>query len=103
VDTDEVCFGDRLNALALTHMALLSLRADLDYIQYWAEAWYLTAEQMRLMHLYTACHCVYFMGEMGQKFNKDAPEPIDPERVSHLHAVLDHLLQIVLSTRNLNQ
>lgn len=92
VDTDEVCFGDRLNALALTHMALLSMHADTDYIEYWAEAWHLTAEQRRVMHLYTACHCVYFMGEQGQKFNKDVPEPVDPAHVEHLHAVLTYLL-----------
>ncbi len=95
VDTDEICFGDRINALALTHMALLSQKADLDYIAYWAEAWHLTAAQMRIMHLYTACHCVYFMGEMGQKFNKDAPEPVDPARVDYLHTVLGHLLKNV--------
>lgn len=95
VDTDEVCFGDRLNALALTHMALLSIHADLDYIYYWAEAWHLTVEQMQIMHLYTACHCVYFMGELGQKFNKDTPDPIDPEHIAYLHTVLDQLLQNV--------
>ena len=92
VDTDNVCFGDRLDVLALTYMALLSDRAETDYVDYWAEAWGLVAEQMRIMHLYTAMHCVYFMGEMGQKFNKDAPEPVDMERVEYLVQVLDELL-----------
>lgn len=40
-------------------------------------------------------HYGYFRGEMGQKFNKDAPEPVDPERVEYLRHVLDELLNKV--------
>jgi hypothetical protein len=93
VDTDNVCFGDRLNVLALTYMALLSDQVETDYVDFWAEAWELTEEQLQIMHLYTALHCVYFMGEMGQKFNKESPNSIDLNRVHYLQEVLNNLLK----------
>jgi hypothetical protein len=94
VDIDDLCFGDRLYVLSLTHMSLLSSQAPLDYIHAWSEAWNLTPTERRVMRLYTAIHCVGFIGEIGQRFNKEVAE-IDYVRLRHLETTLDDLLRPV--------
>lgn len=42
--------------------------------------------------LYTALHCLAFLGELGQAFNRDEPAPIDRAHQAHLEAVLCSLL-----------
>jgi aminoglycoside phosphotransferase (APT) family kinase protein len=92
VDTDCVCFGDPLFTVALTWMALLSQRLETDYIDYWREHMQLTSEQERALRLYTAVFCVNFLGELGQRFNKDEAAPIDPTYLHHLECTLGWLL-----------
>ena len=92
VDVDHVCFGDRLDVLALTHMALLSMDAETSYIDAWANAWQLDAFQLRVMNLYTAMHGVYFMSEIGRKFNRETPEPASEEMIARLNRVIPMLL-----------
>jgi aminoglycoside phosphotransferase (APT) family kinase protein len=92
VDVDSVCFGDPLWVLALTNMAMLSSGYDREYVDAWASALDLSDEQERVLALYTAMHCVAFIGEIGQRFNKEAAPPVDPKRVSYLRSVLDDLL-----------
>jgi Ser/Thr protein kinase RdoA (MazF antagonist) len=93
VDVDFVCFGDNLLTTALTQMALISMRSDLDYIGYWCEAANVTEQQREVLDCYTALFCVDFMGEIGQQFNKERPEPIDRGRVRWLNDSLDELLR----------
>jgi Ser/Thr protein kinase RdoA (MazF antagonist) len=92
VDTDNVCFGDRLDVLALTNTAVLSRGWEPDYIDYWAEAWELGAAERKLVDLYTAMHGVYFMGEIGQKWNKDEPLEADETYIERLREVVEGLL-----------
>lgn len=92
VDVDVVCFGDRLLTTALTQMALINMRSDLDYITFWCEAANVTEQQREVLVCYTALFCVDFMGELGQQFNKERPEPIDREKVGWLNDSLDELL-----------
>ncbi len=92
VDVDFVCFGDKLLATALTQMSLINMRADLDYIDYWCEAASVTEQQREVLVFYTALFCVDFMGELGQRFNKDRPESINTERVGWLNDALDKML-----------
>ena len=94
VDVDFVCFGDNLLTTALTQMSLINMRADLDYIDYWCEAANVTDQQREVLVFYTALFCVDFMGELGQKFNKDHPESINRERVRRLNDALDELLSL---------
>lgn len=91
VDIDDLCFGDRLYVLSLTNMAFLSARLVMDYIDFWGEAWSLTSFELRVMRVYTAINCVGFIGEMGQRFNKDVAE-VDHARLRYLEGILDHLL-----------
>ena len=92
VDVDVVCFGDSLFAIALTKMSLLSSGYATDYTDFWCDELGLTEEQRRAIQFYTAIFCVDFMSELGQRFNKDHAEPIDPAEVAHLTNILDHLL-----------
>ena len=91
VDVDEVCFGDRLYVLALTNMALLSVQANLDYIQYWSDAWSLSPVERTMVKLYTAAHCTGFIGELGQRFNRDSA-PLDMRRKSLLEGIFESLI-----------
>ncbi len=93
VDVDEVCFGDPIFTIALTQMALLSSKHDVDYIDMWCDLVELSAEQRRVLNLYTAIFCVDFMGEIGQRFNRTTPLPADPARIQHLENTLTDLLQ----------
>jgi hypothetical protein len=91
VDIDDLCFGDPLYVLSLTYMALLSSRSSTDYVDFWSNAWELTSLQRTVTRIYTAIHCVGFIGEVGQRFNKDVVE-IDHARLRYLEGILDDLL-----------
>ena len=93
VDTDYVCFGDRLYVLALTQMALLSTKDDLDYIDHWAEAWGLNEFQRQVVNVYTAIHCIQFMVELGHATNTPPTVPFDAAQLTHLESILDSMLQ----------
>ncbi len=42
--------------------------------------------------LYTALHCVAFLGEIGQAFNRAEPEPVDEDYREHMEQTLASLL-----------
>ena len=92
VDIDDLCFGDSLFVVALTYMALLSREYETDYIKFWCNKLKLSNEQRKIMNFYTAIFCVTFMGEIGQKFNKDIVE-VDLNQVKRLENILDMLLK----------
>lgn len=92
VDVDCVCFGDNLFPIALTQMSLLNTGFDLDYIDFWCNAAKLTDEQRSVLSFYTTLFCVDFMGELGQTFNKENPQPAKAEDIQRLSNILDNLL-----------
>lgn len=89
VDTDQVCFGDPLFTVGLTHMALLSLDAETDYIDYWLDAVEATAEERAIVRAYTLVFCLNFMSELGQVFNKEVA--FSGERAAQLAAIFESL------------
>jgi aminoglycoside phosphotransferase (APT) family kinase protein len=91
VDVDDLCFGDPLLVLALTRMALLANDWETDYVHHWASAWQLSGYQSEALDFYTALFCVTFMGEIGQKFNKDSAI-IDSGKVVRYENILDSLI-----------
>jgi hypothetical protein len=94
VDVDWLCFGDSLFTVALTRAALLSSGANPDYTDHWCEVLGLTSEERRVILFYTAVFCVDFMGEIGQRFNRDEERP-DLERLAHLERILtEHLDEV---------
>jgi hypothetical protein len=77
--------------LALTRMALLANDWETDYIDYWGSAWRLSGYQTEALDFYTALFCVTFMGEIGQKFNKDSVI-IDSDKIARYEEILDSLI-----------
>lgn len=94
VDVDSLCFGDSLFTVALTRLALLTLKKDTRYIDYWLEAMNATSDQRAVLDFYTAIFCVNFLGEQGQAFNRDEGV-IDHAMIASLNATLDELLDRV--------
>lgn len=96
VDVDVVCYGDPLYVVALTRMSLLSRAYDTGYIDAWLAALDPVPAQDReallRLDLYTAVFCVDLLAELGQRFNKVGPEPVDPASVARLLTVLDELV-----------
>jgi aminoglycoside phosphotransferase (APT) family kinase protein len=92
VDVDSMAFGDPLWTVALTRMALLSMKSPTDYIDAWVDAMDPGTAPAERLDLYTALHCVAFLGEIGQAFNRDAPQDVDEEYRDHLEHVLTGLL-----------
>lgn len=96
VDVDRVCFGDPLFTPALTRMALLARGYPLDYLDAWLERLQLSAARRRLLDLYTALFALNFLGELGQRFNRVRPQPVDPAQRRRLLALLRGLLAATL-------
>jgi Ser/Thr protein kinase RdoA (MazF antagonist) len=94
VDTDYVCFGDPLFTLALTTMALLAAGHDTLYTDAWRAVLDLRPEQVRALDVYTAVFCVNFLSELGQRFNRDEPAPVDLAYQRRLERILDQLLTL---------
>lgn len=92
VDVDWMCFGDNLETVALTNVALLSENCETDYIEFWCETMRLDDVQRKVLNLYSAMTCVDFLSEIGQTFNKDAPIDFDEKKVKRLLEMLDYLL-----------
>ena len=92
VDVDGIACGDPLFVPALTRMSLLSRGFDTFYTDAWAERLQLSRQRLRHLDLYTAMFAVNFLGELGQRFNLDAPPSVDPAVVGRLVAILDDLL-----------
>ena len=92
VDVDEICFGDPLLTVALTRMSLLKRRLDADYVDCLAAELGLDDERQAVLTVYTALFCVNFLGELGQRFNRDEPVAFDAAEVDYLLGVLDRLL-----------
>ena len=95
VDVDSVCYGDPLWVLALTNMALRSMGGDQVYVDAWVDELDLSDEARTAMALYTSMHCVAFLGEIGQRFNKDVAPPVDHAYRRRLESVLGELLDEV--------
>ena len=90
VDVDDVCFGDPLLLIALIRMALWANGRDLAYVGMWLDIVRPDAEQCAALDLYTLQHCIDFMSELGQRFNRGeaAIEPAYLARLRAIHAEL---------------
>ena len=78
--------------VALTRMALLSMRSPTDYVDAWCEAMEPGTAPADRLDLYTALHCVAFLGEIGQSFNREEPKATDAAYREHLEQTLASLL-----------
>lgn len=92
VDVDQTGFGDPLWAPALTRASLLASGRRTDYADIQLAVLARTGAGSDLIDLYTALHCLAFLGEIGQTFNRDDPAAIDESARRHLESVLATLL-----------
>lgn len=89
IDLDEVCFGDPLYFVALTHMALIFSGEDTLYIEYLMTALGADEVAWEMLHVYSIIFCLDFMSEQGMAFNKDRPAPVDHKAVAILNDIYD--------------
>lgn len=92
VDVDEMAFGDPLWTVALTRMSLLSAGRSTAYADEQVDLVSASSDARDRVVLYTALHCLWFLGELGQAFNRDEPAPLDRAHQAHLEGVLSSLL-----------
>ena len=96
VDVDDLCFGDPLFLLALIRIALLAHDRDPAYIDDWLSLLRPDNDELAALDFYTAVHCVGFMGELGHRFNRSKPDPMNASffsRLNRLHETLCSTLQ----------
>lgn len=96
VDVDYVCFGDPLFTIGLTRMALLSMNADLDYIDAWCDALALNAQQRTILTFYTCLFCVDFFSEIGDMANHNTVAADEKERIQHLELIFEQQIKTLL-------
>ncbi len=89
VDLDEVCFGDWLTWIALTHVALAGDGHDTVYAEELERLADLDEGQTGACHIYKALFAVDLMAEVGMAFNREAAVTASDERKMRLEAMLE--------------
>lgn len=79
IDLDWISFGDEVLFLGLVTMALLSMKADIDYADYLKDEMKLNEKQERALKFYVLMFCVIFMSEKGMCFNQAEPMKVSEE------------------------
>ena len=101
IDLDWITFGDQLYFLSLTTMALLSMKADLDYIDYLKDEMNLNKKQEKVTELYVLIFCIIFMSEKGTSFNKNTPISVTNHEKNHLIKIFDNYYEKLTATKTL--
>jgi len=92
VDIDEICYGDPLFVVALTNMALLFMKLDTTYVDFWLDELDATPAQRRAVKLYTLMFCIDFMGEQGMTFDNGNHVAVNHEITELLNAIFSTLM-----------
>jgi aminoglycoside phosphotransferase (APT) family kinase protein len=92
VDVDDLCFGDPLLQVGLTRMALLASDHSATYADAWIDLLGPRREQVAALDFYTALFCIDFMAELGRRFNRAEPQPVEKTYVERLRTLLDRYL-----------
>lgn len=89
IDLDWISFGDEVLFLGLVTMALLSMKADLDYADYLKDEMNLNEMQERALKFYILMFCVIFMSEKGMCFNQAEPMKVSEEEKMLLQEIFN--------------
>ena len=89
IDLDWISFGDEVLFLGLVTMALLSMKADLDYADYLKDEMNLNEMQERALKFYVLMFCVIFMSEKGMCFNQAEPVKVSEEEKMLLQEIFN--------------
>lgn len=90
IDIDWIGIGDKLTFVALTHMALLNLEYDTDYVRYILDEMQISDVEWKAFLFYTLMYCVDFMGERGMQF-MDKKIDVDEQIIDRLNGIYDKL------------
>ena len=93
VDVDTVCYGDSLAVIGLTNMALLDMKVDTKYIDYWLDELQANETQRKVVTFYTLVSCIDFMSEQGSRFDNGTLIAVDQEKVEFLKSIYRSLLE----------
>ncbi|MGI8906833.1 MAG: phosphotransferase family protein [Candidatus Sumerlaeaceae bacterium] len=88
VDVDELCFGDPLFNVALTHTSLLAMQADTHYTEHWLKLLGAEAADWPLFRFYVAVFLLDFLSESGLHFNRGTPQFMDDQYRLRLEELL---------------
>lgn len=89
IDLDWISFGDEVLFLGLVTMALLSMKADIDYADYLKDEMNLNEMQERALKFYVLMFCVIFMSEKGMCFNQAEPMKVSEEEKMLLQEIFN--------------
>ena len=89
IDLDWISFGDEVLFLGLVTMALLNMKADLDYADYLKDEMNLNEMQERALKFYVLMFCVIFMSEKGMCFNQAEPMKVSEEEKMLLQEIFN--------------
>lgn len=88
VDVDDLCFGDPLFLIGLIRVALLANGHSAAYADAWVDLLRPNREQREALSFYTAMFCLDFMAELGHRFNRSQPAPVEKSYVELLQGLL---------------
>jgi len=89
IDLDWISFGDEVLFLGLVTMALLSMKADIDYADYLKDEMNLNDMQERALKFYVLMFCVIFMSEKGMCFKQAEPMKVSEEEKMLLQEIFN--------------
>ena len=89
IDLDWISFGDEVLFLGLVTMALLSMKADIDYADYLKDEMNLNEMQEQALKFYVLMFCVIFMSEKGMCFNQTEPMKVSEEEKMLLQEIFN--------------
>lgn len=90
IDIDWMGIGDKLTYVALTHMALINMECDTDYVKYILEEMQVSSIEKKAFLFYTLMFCVDFMGERGMQFFDKTIE-VNQQIIDRLNDIYDRL------------
>jgi len=96
VDIDEMGYGDPLEVVRLTNMALLLMEADTKYIDYWLNEMQANDIERKAVIFYTLLSCIGFMGERGAKFKNDMVVPVNQDEIELLNSIYNKNKELLL-------
>lgn len=92
VDVDDLCFGDPLFLVGLIRVALLAHGRSPAYADAWLDVLRPDKDQREALDFYVALFCLNFMSELGQRFNRARPAPVEQAYLDRLSDPLDEHL-----------
>jgi aminoglycoside phosphotransferase (APT) family kinase protein len=93
VDIDEMGYGDPIEVVGFTKLALLAQKADTPYIDYWLDEMGASATQRNAMGFYLLLYCIDFMSEQGKSFENGNFVPVNQKEVDLLNTIYQKSLK----------